>query len=262
MISRRVGIALCVLCTFALSAIGAQSAFGVTNGTTGFTCKEKKEPGGAGFSGAHCKASDAVETGAKYEHVAIPENVATEGKAVNQGTSGEKLTARMLSVVSGVAVELQATETVSEATGTNKKSGTGEHFVEGFGKATFSGVTVTKPAGKGCKVSGGEVVTKELRGISVGMEGKLEPASGTTFLEVTIEGCSLAALNNTYPVTGSLRCPGDGATAVCTHAETTALGTLKFGGQKAGVEATTTATGRAKPTEAFTPVAVTTVETP
>lgn len=254
-------IALCLLCA-AGSAVGIESAGAEIKGTTGFTCKEKKEPGGAGFSGAHCKASDVVGTGAKYEHVAIAENVTTEGKAVNLATGGEKVTAKLMTTVAGIAFELQATETFGNATGTNKKAANGEHFIEGFGKTTYSGVTVTKPAGKGCKVKGGTIESRELRGTSVGMEGKLEPAVGTTFLELTVEGCSTPSLNNTYVVSGSVSCPGDGATALCTEAATTAQGTLKFGGQKTGVEQTTTATGRANSSEEFTPLAVTTVETP
>lgn len=253
-----------MLCALAFSAFAAQSAAAATNGTTGFTCKEKKEPGGAGFSGAHCRAADAVASGAKYEHVAIAQNQVTEGRVTNTATGGETTAARLRSTLAGVEVELQATGTLGEATGTNKLAANGEHFIEGTGQTTYSGVTVTRPAGKGCKMKGGELKTKLLRGTSAGqgMEGKLEPAEGETFAEFTIEGCSIAALNNVYKLTGNIKCPGDGATVLCTHAATTAQGTLKWSGQKAGVEVTTTATGRANSTEAFTPLAVTTIETP
>jgi hypothetical protein len=260
----RAAVGLCLLCAVAIAALGVQTALGATNGTTGFTCKEKKEPGGAGFSGPHCTAADVVGTGAKYEHVAIPEGTTTEGRVTNTTTEGKTVPAKLRGSVSGVEVELQATGSLGLATGTNKKAGGGEHFIEGVGSTTYTGVTVTKPAGKGCKVKGGELATKELRGTSAGqgMEGKLEPASGTEFASVTIEGCSIAGLNNTFPITGSIKCPGDGATVLCTHAAVTAQNTLKFAGQKAGIEVTTTATGRANSSEAFTPLAVTTVETP
>jgi hypothetical protein len=254
-------VGVCVVCALAMSAIGVQGASAVIKGTTGFTCKEKKEPGGAGFSNADC--TTAVGSGAKFEHVAIPENVKTEGRTTNANLAGEHPSGKLLGAIAGVVVELQATEMVGEATGMNTKNAEGEHYAEGVGKTTFSGITVTKPAGKGCKVPGGKFTTKEVRGTSLGqgMEGKLEPVEGTIFMEVPIEGCSNPSLNNTFPVTGSIKCPGEGAIVTCTHAATTALGTLKFAGNKAGIEATTTATGRANSSEPFTPLAVTTIET-
>jgi hypothetical protein len=261
MIRAKAVIGACVVCALAMSAIGVPSASAVVKGTTGFTCKEKKEAGGAGFSNADC--TTAVGSGAKFEHVAIPENVKTEGRVTNTNLAGEHPLGKLLTSVAGLVVELQATEVVSEATGMNTKNAEGEHYAEGVGKTTFSGVTVTRPAGKGCKVSGGVLTTKELKGTSLGqgMEGKLEPVEGTTFMEVTMEGCSNPGLNTTFAVTGSIKCPGEGAIVTCTHAATTAQGTLKFGGSKAGIEVTTTATGRANSTEPFTPLAVTTIET-
>ncbi len=257
-------VGVCALCALALSAVTAQSAVGAIKGTTGFTCKEKKEPGGVGFSGAHCKESEAVLSGAKFEHVSIPEGVTTEGRVTNTNTEGTLLPVRMHSVNAGVEVELQANKMVGEATGTNKVNAEGEHFSEGTGKTTYSEVTVLKPAGKGCKVKAAEITTKTLKGTSLGtgMEGKLEPIEGETFAEFEVEACTIAALNGVYKITGSIKCPGDGATVVCTKAATTAQGTLKMRGQKAGIEGTTTATGRKNSTEPYTPLAVTTIETP
>jgi hypothetical protein len=261
MFKARAVIGVCVVCALAVGVVSVQGAAAAIKGTTGFTCKERKEAGGAGFSDAHCK--EAVETGAKFEHVAIAQNQATEGRVTNTSTGGELVPARLKSVIAGVEVELQANKTVGEATGENKLSGE-EHFSEGTGKTTYSEVSVTKPAGKGCKVKGTEFSTNLLKGTSLGtgMEGKLEPAEGTKFGEFTIEGCSIAALNGLYEITGSIKCPGVGSTVLCTHAATTAQGTLKMRGQKAGVEVSTTATARANSTEPFTPLAVTTVETP
>lgn len=259
MIKARAVVGACVLCALALGIVAVQSAAAATKGTTGFTCKEKKEPGGAGFSDAHC--TSAVGTGAKYEHVAIAEGVKTEGRV----TGGM---ARLHSVISGVNVELQATETVGEASGETKVSAGGEHFIEGTGKTTYFGVSVVKPAEKACAVEGEKVVTKELRGSSkeTGMEGKLEPAAGETFAEFNIKGCTgskaLEALNGVYAVSGSIRCSGEGSTVTCTAAAVTGQGTLKLRGQIAGVDVSTTATGRKNSTEPWTPLAVTTVETP
>lgn len=264
MIKVKAMVGVCAICALAFGALAVQDAAGAIKGTTGFTCKEKAEPGGAGFSRAHCAAADAVETGAKFEHVAIPENVVTEGRVTNTNTRGEHVTARLVSVFGGVEEEFQAKQVLGEATGKNTKNTEGEHFMEGTGKTIYSEITVTKPAGKGCKVKGEEVVTKELRGTSLGqgMEGKLEPVAGSVFAEFTIEGCTIAALNGVYKAEGSIKCPNDGATVLCTVPATKALGTLKLRGQTAGLEVETTATARASSSEAFTPVAPTTIETP
>ncbi len=254
-------IGVCVLCAIAFSAVAVQSAAGAIKGTTGFTCKEKKEPGGAGFADAHCK--EAVASGAKFEHVAIAENVVTEGRVTNTKTGGETIAVHLLTTIAGVQLELQATGTEGLATGANKKNAEGEHFIEGTGTTTYTGVTVTKPAGKGCKVPEGKLTTNKLKGTSLGqgMEGKLEPAEGTTFMTVPIEGCIIEALNNKYTLSGTIKCPNEGATIVCSHAPTTAQGTLKLNSVKAGVDVLTTATARANSFEPYTPVAPTTIET-
>lgn len=158
-------------------------------GTTGFTCKEKKEPGGgAGPASrkAHCMAAYAVATGREIR--------------------------------------------------TCRDSGRRDH---------------RRPR---------EQTQKYQRGAGNGR--KTGTAEGTTFAKFEIEGCSIAALNGAYEVTGSIRCCGDGSTVICTRLATTTQATLKLRGQKAGIEVTTTVTARAKSTEPFTPLAVTTVETP
>jgi hypothetical protein len=256
-------IAFGSLCLLAIGAIAVPGA-SATTGTTAFTCAKKATEGGAGFSKEHCKPSDAVATGAKFEHKAIPENTTTEVRVTNAktGTGTETATvAKLRSVRAGVELELQATGVEDIAEMQNKIVG-GEPVISGTGVTTYSGVTVTKPAGKGCTVEGGKIVTKLLAGTSAGqgMEGKLTPATGTTFATFTISGCSVSALNGTYEVTGSIKCPGEGATVLCTHTATTAQNTLLLGGQKAGIEVATTFSGRANSTQAFTPLAVTTVE--
>jgi hypothetical protein len=252
-------VGVCAICALAVCAVGAQSASAV--GTTGFTCKEKKEPGGAGFSDAHCTSE--VATGAKFEHVAIPEGVKTEGRTTNERTAAGTTASepsKLVAAIAGVQVELKATSMVGEASGTNKKTAEGEMFIEGTGKTTYLGVTVVKPAGKSCVVKEGKITTEELRATSLGqgMEGKLE-AVGKQFANVTIEKCTVAALNNTFPVTGSIKCPNVGVTVVCSAAATTAQETLLIGGNEAGIEGAGTGTARANSTEPFTPVTATTV---
>jgi hypothetical protein len=77
------------------------------------------------------------------------------------------------------------------------------------GTLKLSGCTVTKPAGKGCKISGGSITTNSLKGMATEPEEKplvkLQPSSGTTLFSMTMEGCSTSGLNQTYVVTGSFQ---------------------------------------------------------
>lgn len=253
-----------IVVAFTFVAIGAQSAGAVT-GTTAFTCKKKAVEGGAGFSDAHCITE--VGSGAKYEHVAIPPNTKTELLVTNANTAAATTAstpAILKGTIAGVAVTLEATEVRNEGTFENTVAANGEHFVHGTGTTTYSGVKVTAPAGKGCKVPEEKVTTSPLTGTSAGqgMAGKLAPVEGETFGELKIEGCSVSGLNNTFPITGSVTCSGTGSTATCTHGVVTTQSTLKFAGQKAGVEVATTFTGRAPGEGSYTPLGVTTVTTP
>jgi hypothetical protein len=247
-----------------------------THGTTGFTCKKKKEKGGAGFSRAHCASADVVSEGAEYEHVAIAENTTTEVKGSNAKTSGETTTSTIVkfkSVVAGSEVELQATGWEGSGSMENRRDAeTGEHYVQEEGSLTFTGVTVTKPAGKGCKVltgAGGAEGTVDTNQLSVTSKGqgdalKFQPKEGTTFLNFTLSACSVGALNGTVTVTGSLTGNPDGAVVSFSHSKVTEQGTLKCGSQKAGLEGIVTISSRdpiLEETE-FTPLSVTTVETP
>lgn len=274
---RRGAAGLLLLLALALNVAPAQGEIEARPATTAFTCKKKVVEGGPGFSKSHCKAADAVGSGAGYEHVAIPANTRTEITVSNENTEGKTQVAKLRSTIAGVNLELQATGTHAEGWMENKidtrlipttKPKVDTHIPEpvftGEAQTTYSGVTVTAPAGKGCKVKGEKIVTNKLRATSreSGMEGKLEPAEGETFFTFEIEGCSIAALNNGYSVTGSVKCPVDGATAVCTHTATTAQGTLKMLGQKAGVEVTTTFKGKdaAAGDSGYTPISPTTEE--
>jgi hypothetical protein len=247
-----------LLCLLGLGALAAQSAGAA--GTTGFTCVKTTE-GGAGFSREHCRTEDVVASGAKFKHVAVPVGTTTEARITNEHTGSETTATTpvlLKTSIAGVLVTLEAKKVEDLATGKDVEVG-GEHLIEGTGVTTYKEVTVTQPAGKGCKVPGGTITTNKLRGTSTGMEGKLEPASGTVFAVITIEGCTITALNNSYQITGSIKCPGDGAEVRCTHTATTTQGTLRMAGQNAGVEVATTFSGRASPATGYTPLGVTTV---
>ncbi|HET7444296.1 MAG TPA: hypothetical protein VFJ57_06530 [Solirubrobacterales bacterium] len=255
-------VGLCLLCALAFSAFAAQFAAAATNGTTAFTCKN--EGPGHAFSKAHCAPADAV--GGEYEHVAIPEGTSTQVVGTAGTTEGAKEVTKLKGTLAGVVVEIQAKGLDLEGTLTNSKAESGEHFVHGEGKVIYTEASVTAPAGKGCKVKGGKVETKQIVSTSAGQGDALNftPASGTTFTEFAIEGCSISGLNHTFPVSGSVSGATDGATIKFTHAETTAQNTLKFGGQKTGIEGSITLNGRDPVLEetVFTPLSATTVETP
>ncbi|HET7444123.1 MAG TPA: hypothetical protein VFJ57_05635 [Solirubrobacterales bacterium] len=259
---RKVGFAVGAI-VIALAMLGAQSAGAVT-GTTAFTCKKKAVEGGAGFSDAHCV--NGVGSGAKYEHVEIPANTKTELLVTNASTTKETTAAQpvfLKTTLAGVEVELEAKEARNVGSFENLVAANGEHYIHGTGTTTYGEIVANKPAGKGCKVNEGVLTTKLLTGTSAGkgMAGTLTPAEGLTFGEIKTEGCSIAAINNTYPVTGAVTCSGEGSTALCSHASVTASSTLKFGGQKAGVDVSTTFTGRAPGESEYTPLGVTTVTT-
>lgn len=283
MTARRAITGLCMFCALAFSGFAVQGAAAATKGTTAFTCKEKKEPGGAGFSKAHCRPADAVSTGAKYEHVAIAESTTTEVTGTNAKTSAETTASsvwRLKSVVAGIEFEISATELHAEGWATNAKDPTGEHYVHGTGSAVFKGVAVTKPAGKGCKVftddhSGpepkegaeGVIDTELLKATTTGQGDflKFEPDEGDVLATFWVT-CTpkLPALEGTWEVTGSVKGVPDGATVNFTHTETTTQGTLKVKGNKAGLEGSVTFSGRdpALSETVYTPLSPTTIETP
>lgn len=210
---------LFMLCAFAIGAVAAQSAFA----EKAYTCASG---GGAkDFSDGLCKTYVGAGNGA-FGHVAF------EGKT---SVTGAAVSTKFKTVWSGVTIEFQSTN--ATVTGSMENHAT---FANGTGVMTYKGVSVTAPAGKGCKVQGGEVVTNQLAGTTEGLtkELKVTPASGETFAEFTVEGCSIAALNHVYTVKGSVKGSTNGGQTTFTHAGTTAQGTLSFGGSKAGIEGT------------------------
>jgi hypothetical protein len=262
-----------MLLSLALVAVAADTAAGATLGTTAFTCRNVGG-GSQAFKDPHCKEN----TGSgNFAHISIAEGTTTEVKVTNETTNGETVPAKLRETIAGVEMELQATGVLDEGWTENRKNaGTGEHFIFGEGTTTYTGVEVKKPSGKGCKVfkdeaktkgKEGEVRTNRLKGTSAGQEmfGKLEPAEGTAFatffLECTVK---VPAIEGTWEITGSVKCPGSGSTVLCNHEEVTTQNTLKGKGNKIGVEVSTTFSGRdpALGETTYTPLAVTTVETP
>lgn len=148
---------------------------------------------------------------------------------------------KLRGAVSRIETEVQCTIVEGLGKATNAAAS-----VSGTGTLEYSGCTVTKPAGKGCVVSGGRVNTKKLAATTVGQAAntvRFTPFEGTEFASIKIESCSVGVLNNTFPVTGSLVATATGATLSTTHTGVTAQNTLEFGGVKAGLEGAITTTG-------------------
>ena len=149
-----------------------------------------------------------------------------------------------------------------------------EHYAFGETATTYTGVTVAKPGGckvytdNGSKGEEGVIHTEKLRATTrlQNDSGKLEPGaeSGGVFARFLLEGCINSGLNGTYTVTGSVKCPTEGATIKCSHLETTSQNTLKLNGAiKAGVSVTTTpkAKNPAIEGDSYKAISPTTVET-
>jgi len=255
-----------MVCALIVSAFAAQNAL-ATNGTTLQTCV--KDPNaGAGFSKAHCTAADAVESNRTYKHVEAAQDKQTEVRGTTNNTTGDNVATVLKSTQSGIAVEIRSTLAhLEEAALTNKLDASGEHYFEGEGKIRFTNVTMPAPAGKGCAVKTGEVVTEKLKMTSKGQGDSIRssPVAGELIAEFEVEGCgpteALKSLNGKYQVTGSATCVPDGATLNCTHAQTTAQMTLKLRGQKAGFEASFIIEGKDASDVHYTQLSTTTVVT-
>jgi len=267
MTGRKATVGICLLCAIAFSAIAAQSAIAV-KGTTLFTCKG--EGPGHNFTKSHCKSEDFSAGNGSFEDVSVKEGTTTEFTGTNEGGGSETNTTVVTTLkgtFAGVAIALQTTGVHLQGSLTNSKnSETGEHFFHGNFKITHTGATVVAPKEKGCKIKGEEIVSSELLATTAGKGDAvaISPAEGTVLESIVVEGCSVPSLNGTYKLEGSLTCPMNGATILCAHAGITEQGTLKIGGQKAGIEGTVTISGRDPQLKetTYTPLSPTTVETP
>lgn len=246
-------IALCALCAVAAGANAAQSAAAV--GTAPFTCKA----GLSGFSTEHCVPG---QTGTAFGYESIPEKVETELSGSNEKTNSEtsgSVPIKLSATIAGVNVEIVFTSIDYFGWVTVRH---GPPVADGLVQARLTMAWVEKPAGKGCGVKGKEVISNELFATTLeqGIALKLEPAEGTTLASFVIEGCSIAALNGTYELKGSLKGTPNGAVLEFTHASTTEQGTLTLQGQKAGIEGKITLKARANSKQSYTPIGFTTIE--
>jgi hypothetical protein len=235
MIGRKSVIGIAVLCALAVSAFAASSA---SAGGRAFTCSTSATL--KDYNDAHCVTN--IGSGGSRGHVEIT----TPGQAI-EGTNGETESgtsaaapSKLEGTISGFETAVKCTALTGTGTLTNEAT-----FVKGSGTIHYTGCSVTKPPGIGCKVKESKVNTEELKATTSGLAAnklKFEPA-GTKFAVITIEGCETAALNKAFPVTGSLIATTNGATTTTAHAEITTQGTLIFGGQVAGLEGALTIKG-------------------
>lgn len=234
----RTALGLAVLCALALSAYMAANA-SAEEVAWGCSAGKSTESTALDWKDAHCKTRPVTEEEEKFHTGPIKKGEPTPITITNAQTASETTASapsKLLGTLSGVTAEVQCTGLSGTGSLTNA-----EESVSGTGTIEYTGCTVTKPAGKGCAVTGEKITTKELSATTVGQAEsslKFSPASGTEILTVPIEKCSIEALNNKFPVTGSMTATANGAEVSTTHAAVTAQNTLKLGGGKAGIEGT------------------------
>ncbi|HEX6666693.1 MAG TPA: hypothetical protein VF081_08875 [Solirubrobacterales bacterium] len=276
---RRTVVGFCMLCALLVSAFAAQSASAIT-GTTAFTCS--KEAAIKDRVGEHCLN---IEGSKEYGHVAIAENTTTEVTATNEKTEANTTKARLFTLritIGGVPLAIHATGVSGSGWMTNAVNpATKEHYAHGEGTVTFTGVTITEPAGRGCKVythkedgSGnpgeegaeGIVHTRLLKATTEGQGDnvKFTAADNGNFVNfwITCE-VPLPAIEGTWSCSGSVKGQPNGATIEFTHATVTAENTLKCRGAKAGIDGASTLSGKDPKIagDTFKPLAGTTVTT-
>jgi hypothetical protein len=237
---RRALTGLSLLCALVFCAFAAPSALAATTGTTSFTCHEVT-PGTGSFADAHCVVGDAK---GKFTHLGYATTTAAEGTNASTKNETKEATSAVLTTTAG-GLETEIVATTVNATGSVTNSLEGErHRVKGSEIVIiYTGLSVPKPAGQGCKVKGGEIKSNSLKSEDVEMTEVFSPTAGTEFVTVTLEGCKTAGLNKAYAVTGTVAATSSGATAIVNLPK--AGSTLEFGGQKAGLQQTVTNRNRA-----------------
>jgi hypothetical protein len=152
---------------------------------------------------ATCTATSSTNTGA-FRTVPVANATPTEIGA----SAGDSI---LTATVGGIAIELKSTAMTGTGNSTNSETGgvmtnTGEEIT-----LTYTGVTVVKPAGKGCSVKGGttsvpSVTSAASMASAIGPTTvKFSPTSpSATFTQLTIEGCvgAAAILNGLKKIEG------------------------------------------------------------
>jgi hypothetical protein len=223
MTPRTVVIALSVLVALAISAVGPQGAS--AEGLGLYTCENTGS--GPGFTSSTCETPSGS---GPWQQVLANEKISrrwsSTGKVVLKTTyAGVKLTLAAAATASGI--------------GTVENSVSGkETYTHGSDTLKLEEVAVTEPGGKGCKIAGGSITTRELSSTTLGqgMFMKVASASGPVLAEFTIEGCAITFLNGSYKLEGSADGLLVGASIVFTETEVTTQGTLAINTLATGME--------------------------
>ncbi|HSS32143.1 MAG TPA: hypothetical protein VLL27_02550 [Solirubrobacterales bacterium] len=146
--------------------IGSGTGFEYTNGTCGVL-------GAGGFQWVPITGTNnAVE----------PENASTM---------------KMSTTVGGVKFAVACTGTAGSGVVGNSPTAVGSEI-----KLTYSGCSVTEPAGKGCSMPA-SITTVPLEMEAPAMNVIYEPEAGSEFVTFEVSGCSISALNGKKEITGS-----------------------------------------------------------
>jgi hypothetical protein len=236
---------LVLLCALMLGAIGASTA--TAKGTTAFTCVTS-EAGGAGFSDEHC--TQAVGTGAKFEHVAIANKKVTKVVGTNTATQNEtkESTNGVLSgTLGGLATEIVCTTMNLKGLIENNEAFGVMRVFATQAAMKFQGCKVPKPANaegkERCKVSGEEFEAPALgampfeEGEEMGLQFSSETSRWTEILFEEGPGGKCPVAGKAVPLEGAENAVASGATLVYVPGKP---GTLILGGQKAKLAATFT----------------------
>lgn len=220
MIRRHSVLGALLLCALGLCAFGASSA----SATTLYVCQEVTKGTGS-WEDSKCEKSKA---GGNFGTVAAPENTTTEVAGATTGTLSIEIAA-----LTGGAASILCNKQSLSGKATNQTVG---GVMQSVGTATFlelSECSMPTPPGQECKVKQ-PIKSKELTSTTFmktesETRVKFSPASGTTFMELTVEGCKSLS-DMTLVVSGSLVGIPSGSSMVFTK-ESSMEGPLVVGGQ-------------------------------
>ncbi len=224
MTARKAAIGLCMICALLVSAFAAS---GASAAATAYTCA--KGGGAKDFSDSTCKTSVTAGTG-EYGHVEIPANTRTKITGESTGNSILKAT------TAGVTLELTSTALDAEEAGSGEPAFMENREVggvmEAFGEGRIKYTNVT--ANHSCLINGAAtatLITNRLKATTTSTSSlTFEPATPPKFIEFTLTGCAISALNKTWTVEGSVTGQVNGGSTTFTHATVTGEKTLKSNG--------------------------------
>src|ERR1700742_3582844 len=179
-------IALSILCALAVCAFAAGNASAAQRA---FTCSSTAPT--KTFSDAHCITGG----GSNFGHAEIANGTATSITMTNAKTASATTVAEswtLEAMPNGIAVAIVCTTMTGTGSLTNAAAS-----VTGTGVLHLTGCTVESPPGHGCTISGGTVISQELKGTTVGQAAgklKVEPSVGTLLANITIDNCDIPPL--------------------------------------------------------------------